>query len=335
MNKPNWSQASVSSRCSIESDLFEKSWELSNIYMTHSRKGNISLIEKAGYAYFLGSTSLNDYEALVKIDMENGAIIWKSNQNRSFLNPRPSTMASNDDLIYVGFSSKSKVSGENMKGASEIIAFRILDGEEVWKSKVGGARNIATIISADSFVNVDGSYSSSFYAFDPLDGEILEIRDKLEGYKLYAEDNIVYERHLTSDLKAVEQQSGEVLWVNDLPDYMRRPPVFIEDIILIRTGESLGDIIALEKSTGRTLWELGNIVSNIATDGSNVFVLTKDASLLRIDLESGDVQARLDLGSESLKDIVNYGYYVVANKETIVIYLGDSRELCAFHFNVE
>ena len=132
-----------------------------------------------------------------------------------------------NNLIYVGFDSKDKVSGENMKGASDIIAFSVFDGTEIWKSKVGGARDITTIISADSFINVDGSYSSDFYIFDPLEGGILEVRDKLDGYKLYEEDNIIYERFLTSELSAIEAQSGDTLWTIDLPDYILEPPILV------------------------------------------------------------------------------------------------------------
>jgi outer membrane protein assembly factor BamB len=122
---------------------------------------------------------------------------------------------------------------------------------------------------------------------------------------------------------------------------LRQAPVFTEDKIFLRNGADFsGTAYALDRTSGELLWEIPNIIGNVAysPDQQLVYALREDGDLLRIDENTGNTSAIASFspGPFIFFDGINPCAYQLAYNEgehTLVVYLGDSRQL--FTFKVE
>ncbi len=332
--RPKWNSSTISSRVADSTPQFEKLWSQSDVFMSPQQQGNILLTADKGYAFMLGSVDITKKESLIKLNLQTGEIEWIAFDSRWMFSPNLSTMANNTDIVYVGFADGQKISGDTLQGAAKIVAYDVSSGDEVWRNRIGGSRSIATIIANNSTISVDGNYSSKYYLLDAENGEVIHANDVREGFELFSLDDVLYKRYFASDIRAMNPQTNEVIWEQSLPDALIQPPLLIQDIIVVKTGDSLGKVIGIDQTIGEKLWEYGNVASNITANDTVVFFLTKDARLLAVHPQTGETLSTLSFSPNQLQDIPNFGFYVAASGNNIVIYFGDSQELFTFHFSL-
>ncbi|MEJ2746581.1 MAG: PQQ-binding-like beta-propeller repeat protein, partial [Anaerolineae bacterium] len=85
--------------------------------------------------------------------------------------------------------------------------------------------------------------------------------------------------------------------------------------------------------TGDLIWETEeNVVSNVAVDGAAAFFVTSQAELVALDVETGQKVGSVQFSNEETQLGEDRGYFVAASGGNVFVYLGDGRQLFAFHF---
>ncbi len=81
-------------------------------------------------------------------------------------------------------------------------------------------------------------------------------------------------------------------------------------------------------------YEPHEIVGNIAETDSHVFFLVKEEStLLAVNKESREISAKIKFDEEPF-DLRGHGFALATTDDRLVVYLGDSDQLFAFHFDL-
>jgi outer membrane protein assembly factor BamB len=143
-------------------------------------------------------------------------------------------------------------------------------------------------------------------------------------------------------MKAINTNTGNLLWEVELDRELTLAPVFTDNIIYLRTGRGVGSAYAIERSTGKILWKTDNtIISNLAlsTKKDSVYVLNQSGELWKIDGSSGESEHIIEFTNTPFlingpEEIVGGYELAYDNTENILyILLGDSRQLFAYQMN--
>jgi outer membrane protein assembly factor BamB len=114
-------------------------------------------------------------------------------------------------------------------------------------------------------------------------------------------------------------------------------PAITNSTIYVRSGEAVGRVYALERSSGEVTWSTAeNIRSNLAHTSQGLYVLTDRGELQLLDPLSGQPTTLLQFHPQELPvGLDNGGYYLAASEETgtLYVYLGATYQLMAFQFD--
>lgn len=290
-------------------------WTLANVY---TRYDNFSPMMAAsdGYVFINGGLAHNAGEKIIGIDGLNGKELWqKSDQWFA------TALFAAPDGIYVGYS-----------GVPHVNKYKLTTGNVIWSQYLSG-RGLGSLYLIEDEVQVSTN-PFIFTVLDKMDGKVLRTRRGDDVYISTSTDTIIH------GIQSVNPTTGDVIWQQfDLDDYLRLNPIFLNDRILVRTGEGYGgSVYALDRKNGAILWKSNeNIISSIAYSPHNkqVYALTKDGYLLGIDTVSGKQKVLANFSDAPLEHLGNdvvFGYDVVFDDKTQMLYvlLGDSRQLFAF-----
>ena len=151
---------------------------------------------------------------------------------------------------------------------------------------------------------------------------------------LYRDGDGLFSVNHSLDLRSPTKD--EVQWESDVAGssfYLQ--PVFTDELVLIRKGRVRGELIALERRSGRLLWSTDQtLISNVALSKKQnaAFGLSSEGQLLQLDLRDG---AAATLGQFTDPPFVLNGEAVVGGYElafdeksgSLLVLLGDSRQL--------
>jgi len=246
-----------------------------------------------------------------------------------------STLGANNSYVYVGSSGTQKISGETKWGASHITAYDLSDGKLEWQQVIAGARSIEVMVVTDSIISVNGSFSSNYYWLDATSGEIIDTRPRDSGdFIWFADNGVRYEEAAASSFQAVDETTGTVLWSSPFHYGIYQPPFLTPPFIVGRAGEGrfLGTAFAVDVTTGDLLWTYPNLISNVAIGESVAFFLNEQATLVAVDIQTGDLVGEVNF-SPRIEVSVNNLFQVATNDTVVLVYFSDSRELFAFEFS--
>lgn len=136
------------------------------------------------------------------------------------------------------------------------------------------------------------------------------------------------------NITAYDVVRDEPLWTDDLEARVYEPPSFDESIVYVRTGEAIGTVYALDRSTGEVLWATGrHILSNLLHSDGSLYVLTEQGELQALDPITGAATTLMRFQPAPLP-VGGYpvGYYLAMSEplHLIYIYIGDTRQLMAY-----
>ena len=312
---------------------FEDAWSTPNIFLDFLQGAGseqFSIFNDSLYA--IVSTKPYEKPSLLEFNLLTGDITEHPNPSRSILPRIMTTISSNSNFIYIGLSSNQKIgSEEQMKGAAKIIGFDPTINEVVWECTVPGVSSINTMTISEETIGVDGNLLYYFY-IDADNGQLLQQEEKEIGYIMSVQNGLTFKRKDLFTLQAINSNTKSIEWETSLNnDYISFAPSFEEHGIIVQTG--LDSIFSLNPSTGEILWGHENVISNTATDGTNVYFLTDEAKLLAIDIETGVISGEVQFLPKSIAHIQNRVFRVTASEDYLVVYFGDSNELFAFQIN--
>lgn len=140
-------------------------------------------------------------------------------------------------------------------------------------------------------------------------------------------------------MRAINTKTGELLWEAQLDHVLSMQPVFTENTIFLRSGNGIGSIYAIERSTGNILWKTDDtFISDIAFSDKNglVYVINQNGEVWEINGSSGERKPIIEFTNTPFQyngPEANVGGYEIAydNTEDILyVLLGDSTQLFAF-----
>jgi outer membrane protein assembly factor BamB len=224
---------------------------------------------------------------LLALNGEDGAILWTFDNQVPILTLRGTSIpVYADGIVYAAFSN------------GKISALRATNGEPLWEQRVQVPEGRSEL---DRIVDVDGKpllrgrviYAASFQgkaaAIRATDGSVLweldasSYLDLVEGYGhiyIVGDDDVI---------KAVDQQSAEVIWTQDgLQRRKLSPPIAFSNYLVV--GDDDGYLHVLAQSDGRFLGRKkldgdGLRSRMIVVDGV-VFVLGNSGKLMAIEIEA-------------------------------------------------
>jgi outer membrane protein assembly factor BamB len=295
-------------------------WNLAGVYMGPD-SFNPMMVAGEGKVIFSG-----DMAAIVSkiycLDGQNGHVLWE----KSYPWPATAIFAASD-VIYVGNGGVPQVTKYDLS-TGNVLWSQVLDGRGLTNLYIIGDE---VQISTDPFIHT---------ILDKVTGKILQsTQDWIGGKDIYL---ITPEVTFIRSIKAIKTSTGELIWSHyDLDNELTLAPIFLDNMILLRTNRTMGSIYSLDRTSGAILWKSEeNIVSSIAysSNNSKIYALTIKGQLLSIDRDNGKYIVLAEFSSTPF--IVSgegqVGGYEVAfddGNQMLYIYLGDSRQLFAFGVN--
>lgn len=177
-----------------------------------------------------------------------------------------------------------------------------------------------------------GGWKQVIRLYDPPSGLILrvtelevepgsELRYLTEEYELWAN---------RSDLWKLGISDRRTAWKVTLGGPTRDWPLVVNSTIIVAAGNP-ARAMAVSLQDGHELWRLPDLlVSNIALALGGIIAVREDASVIRIDPETGNSKVLATFGGPITEDLQStLAYWVAGSADELVVYFGDSQEVVA------
>jgi outer membrane protein assembly factor BamB len=272
------------------------------------------LTSGAGKVFVIGAMQANEDFRVHCLDGLDGHELWNTDSSSC------DNLALGSDGLYLGCS-----------GLTQVVKYDFT-GKVVWSTRLRGPgisymnpvdHQLQVLTSLDELIDLNTS-----------DGKETVFSDN--GIAIFHTSNVSYIK--LHGLQAIDNITQTVLWQVELDDTLELDPVFLTDLILLRTGVVMGSIYGIDRASGVVLWRTGeNIISNIAFSPtkSKVYALSQAGQLLAFDQDSGQQLVLAEFSSVPFilngQELVG-GYELGFDDSTQRLYvlLGDSRQLFAF-----
>ncbi|RPF54177.1 PQQ-binding-like beta-propeller repeat protein [Aquisalibacillus elongatus] len=161
----------------------------------------------------------------------------------------------------------------------------------------------------------------------PLDFGQLQTAEQIRATPVVVGDKLFVGNHNSGDLFAFNLKSGEELWRNQAPNWIHSEMIynngkvfvgfgnrFFQDNGIRGTGES--GVLALDAESGEIIWKFntdGEVMPTPAYYNENLYISTGDRNLYKVDVETGELQKKVEIGSRvsmSSPNIYNDSLYV-------------------------
>ncbi len=248
-------------------------------------------------------------------DSLTGILSWKQD------GLLPGTISAHDSIFYT-------------TDLSTIQAFNITNGENIWTTELPYSGNLIFI---RFYKNKIFAYSSndSFFILD-ANGQVQKSMGPNVYPMPYIMDDVTYASK--NGIIAVNTITNKILWEADIRGTYYTGPLFLDDMIFVRTGDSViaGSVYAIDKNNGLVIWKNDSkVISNICPLGKNLYFLTLDGYLMVVDQNSGQEVAKVEFTAHPFvlptAGFSSGAYYVAADPKNNLIFvsLGDSFQLYA------
>jgi outer membrane protein assembly factor BamB len=297
-------------------------WSLPNIYAEQAYYMP-KMVANAGRVTLFGSMSNDEEDRLICLDGSSGKVAWErgdpDHKERGYL----SAISATPSNLYVGYG-----------GVPSVKKLDLSTGDVLWSQPLPGRGLLYIFVIGDEVQIV-----TTLEWFTRLNADNGKVIEKVNGRGiLFSTSQITISPTLMNELQAEDTTTGKLIWRISLDRELRMAPLFTEDAIYLRSGETMGSVYAVQRSTGKVLWKTDDIViSNIAVSPAKklAYVLTREGKLLGIDIDTGMSTTLIEFSNGPFtlngEDIVG-GYELAYDQTTrsLFILLGDSRQLFAF-----
>jgi outer membrane protein assembly factor BamB len=262
-----------------------------------------------------------------------------------------------EDSVEVGLATSTDYlffhGSTDINEPSRLNALNVLTGEPVWKSDV---RVLSPIIADETGVYVEGiGTGGNVTKYDPGSGDVLWARDFWDSggvlhLIIYDDQLHVYLSPDKHKVLTVSDGKNMVSFSPKSPPFFDlgicgtsyQTPIYTDDTIYYRENESVfvGEVCAVDISTGKLRWKSNlGVLSNVIASDDAVFVLIKSGDLLVLNPANGKKISELSVSFDN-KPFVPYSvnttsgnFFLAYNlkNDILLAYLGDSRQLYAFH----
>jgi outer membrane protein assembly factor BamB len=302
----------------MPSSQFQERWSRGEIYTAPLSPSN-PIGASSGLVCFIGAFHYEELFNVICMNGINDEVIWHTNPISS------DTLIVTSDGVYIGRDG----------GGGGVTKYDLM-GNILWVNYISGA-GILYMYLVDNQLQVS-VYPYKLFGVNSTDGKLMiqYLKDEVGFISTPADTFIrVY------DLKAVVLETGQTKWEINLPGDLIVPPVFLEEMIILRTGDVMGSIYAIDRASGDTLWKTeDNVISNIAYSSTHhqIYYLTKEGKILSADINTGSESVLVEFTSTPFISISEdfVGSYDIAFDDTtnmLYVILGDSRQLFAFEEN--
>ncbi len=322
------------------SSQFQQIWTKAPIFTQFDQSyGSIHLALTEEKAFLLGELNPEEWTyRLLFIDPLSGEVTHQERFPRPPDGPTPTTIAVNSEFVYVGFDGTQKISGDIKWGAGKVTAYDIETGITAWSQKIGGAASIDSIVVTEEAVSVRGSLSSHCYLFHSVTGNIVETREVNDQNCIWFQDGgISYEESPPSAFQATNIQTGKIIWQSQIRSHsVEQPPILTKDVIIARIddAEMPTSVIALDRETGKLLWEYPNTLGNVTVGNSVVYVMTLSVRVVALDITTGQSLGEINFSPNKVQYAPYNKFYLSANNNNLLlVYFGGNNQLFAFRFS--
>jgi outer membrane protein assembly factor BamB len=296
-------------------------WSLPNIYAEQAYYMP-KMVASAGKVMLVGRMSNNEEDRLICLDGSSGKVAWERDLEHK----------ERGRLSVIYSAPLGLFSGRT--GVPSVMKLDLSTGDELWSQSLPGRGLLYIFVNGGEVQIV-----TTLEWFTRLNADNGKVIEKINGRGiLFSTSQITFSPILSNNLQAEDTTTGKLIWRVSLDRQLRMAPLFTDDIIYLRSGETMGSVYAVQRSTGNILWKIDNIViSNIAVSPAKklAYVLTREGKLLGIDTDSGVSTTLIEFSNGPFtlngEDIVG-GYELAYDRTTgsLFILLGDSRQLFAF-----
>ena len=133
---------------------------------------------------------------------------------------------------------------------------------------------------------------------------------------------------------AVSKPDSTILWEFYVDQQYNNTPLLTEAIIFLLDGP-FPELNAVDVRSGALVWEYNEeIVSNIVTNQSVLYVLDINNTLIALDLHTGQEVGYIEFENSIKMTPETDPYWIAVTDDNLFVYFGDSEELIAFKFTV-
>jgi outer membrane protein assembly factor BamB len=291
-------------------------WTLDDIFISWNSH-DITLDSLMGKTCFLGDMREREsYNTFICLESQDGKLLWSKQTGIQ------STIDVTQEGVFVAYS-----------GTGELRKFDLETGDLIARRKLGGAGSLHL-----TYLNNQVQFTTSSPTLWILNSDLETIDRVKEGpwiiFLSTPEETFVN----LKGLQVVRTGTDEVLWEFVDMQRLSQTPIFTENKLFLRNGAGFsGTAYALDRANGELIWEVPNIVGNLAYSANKhlIYALREDGNLLTIDENTGKetVIATFVPNSLLFYDGVDTCAYQLAYDEEedyLIVYLGDSKQLFAF-----
>lgn len=326
---PLWVKATQTHKIA-QTQNFSLNWSKGDIFIRSNNQWPLLFAEEENLIFW-GSQAKAKDSLLINLDITSGSTTWEQDIDNAFTGTVES-FAINSQHVFVGFNSTAKTVETTMAGTGEVVAYNLLSGKRDWEAPLIGTQRLTSIVADEELLSAEGgSAPGRYFLVDAANGIQISSVEKIgpwvDDYGLSTTNYGVLYEHI---LRSAANESDPHFWSRLLTENkVHQPPLRKNNLILIYSDLD-STVKAFDEETGSLIWqEEVQIASNIAANDSFMFYLSDDSILEARHLRNGKSFGFIKFQPEiTISDI--YGVHIAANENSVVVYLGDSRQLFAF-----
>ncbi len=254
---------------------------------------------------------------LTALSLETGQIVWQTRLKNQGGGTDIDSARLDEEKLYLAYSFR-------------VHAFSLETGQLLWSTSNLGTHTGYDFRPWDPYppLLVYSSLHNEMIAIDPATGEVLSRQE--DSGELIQWGQIEFLR-TNAGLYAMDRQTGAVIWERPLMRPANRQilpwPIFVGNDMVFEADDPVSKIVRANVESGQVAWETEQAyISNFAQRGSRLYALRQDASLVALDLESGETMGAAQFTGPATRPGSDV-YWVVTAGEYVLVFFSDSREL--------
>jgi outer membrane protein assembly factor BamB len=217
--------------------------------------------------------------------------------------------------------------------SSGIDMLDLQTGAMIWQKKFFDSNPIGLVFFNDQIQLITWKPGRKLWVFD-TNGNVLKVINNTYTFLTTPEITFTSE----TGVRALRTGTNDVIW-DYIDTGLARKPIVTSDKLFCRSESHSGIAYALDRNTGRLLWQVQDIVygSGLAysPDKRRVYALRSDGDLLAIDENTGEINIAAKFSSPQFLPIINgtaEAYELAYDQEQhiLLVSFGDSHQLFAF-----
>lgn len=291
-------------------------WARDGVYELQGEK---RLDASTGIGCFIGDLrNASKYDHVICFDDQTGEVKWTKGSS-----PGAFVVVTPEGIFEADLGGPS----------SGISQYGLENGTQIWQKQFLDSNPIGLVFFNNQIQLRTWKPGRKLWVFDP-EGNVLKVVNNTYAFLTTPDVTFTSE----TGVRAVETNTGAVLW-DHVDTGLARTPIVTSNEILCRSESQAGIAYALDRDTGKLLWQVQDILygSGFAySPGKHrVYLLRNNGDLLAVDEAAGTITVAARFSSPLFLAIINgtaEAYELAYDQEQgiLLISFGDSHQLFAF-----